>query len=157
MATGNLNNDAGHRDELIVNFPGSGVWIWTDNSTWVQLHNLNATHITTGDIDGNGMADVVLDFAGYGLWTWMNNTSWVQRHSLNSNGTILANLDGDAEGRADLVVDFPGYGLWVFVNNSTWTADQPVADRRHGDGRRGCATARPTSSRASLAAASGSS
>ena len=60
MATGDL--DGNGQDEVILDFPGLGVWVRYNNAAWVQLHKLDATGVTVGDIDGNGRDDVILSF-----------------------------------------------------------------------------------------------
>ena len=96
-----MDGDAGGKPDLIVNFPGFGVWAYMNNATWVQLHALNATDIRTGDMDGNGQDEIVLSFPGQGLWVRVNNSSWSQLHTQNSAGISVGNIDGDAAGRKD--------------------------------------------------------
>ncbi len=38
MVVGNVDNDSGNRAEIVVNFPGIGVWTWTNNASWSFLH-----------------------------------------------------------------------------------------------------------------------
>jgi extracellular elastinolytic metalloproteinase len=121
LAVGNLDNDPGHRDELLINFPGAGLWAWTNNSYWVAVHPSNVSSMQTGDIDGNGQDDLLANFTGAGLWARMNNgESWVHVHPLNSISIAVANIDGDSAGQADIIVNFPGIGLWALMNRTTW-------------------------------------
>ena len=60
MAMGDV--DGSGAADLIVDFPGYGVWIWSNNASWIQLHPSDVTDIAVGDLDGNGRADVMLSF-----------------------------------------------------------------------------------------------
>ena len=125
MATGDV--DGSGQDDMILDFPGAGVWIWLNNSAWVQLHPARPTQMTTGDLDGNGQDEVILDFAGFGVWAWFNNTSWVPLHPANVTGMTVGDLDGS--GQSDVIVDFPRFGLWVWSNTATWSPFHPLSAR----------------------------
>ena len=61
--------DGNGRDDLVMNFPGYGVWGYLNGATWIQIHGTGATRLAAGDLDGNGMSDLVVDFgATYGVW-----------------------------------------------------------------------------------------
>ena len=47
MAVGDVDGDG--TVELIVDFPGFGVWTWSSTSGWLQLHALNVSGIAVGD------------------------------------------------------------------------------------------------------------
>jgi hypothetical protein len=50
----------------------------------------------TGDLDGNGQAEVIIDFGpGYGLWVWQNNSTWRQLHALSAMQMATGNVDGN--------------------------------------------------------------
>jgi len=133
MTTGDI--DGSDQDDVIMDF-GSlfGIWAWMNNSTWVSLHHLSPPvvsaesttvtneNMTTGDIDGGGLAEVIIDFGdGYGIWVWMNNSTWVQLHTLSPDSMVTGYLDNNAQ--ADVIIDFgPGFrkGIWARMNNSTW-------------------------------------
>jgi hypothetical protein len=82
FVTGNIDGDAGGRADLVVNFPGLGVWAFMNNASWVQLHSLNSPVMTTGDIDGNGVSEVVLFFPSYGIYAFKNFSTWTGIHPL---------------------------------------------------------------------------
>ena len=46
MVTGDLDNNG--RDELIVNFPGAGVWVLWNGTTLQQMHVANPTRMMAG-------------------------------------------------------------------------------------------------------------
>ena len=116
MATGRL--DANPAEDLIVTFPGSGVWIWMNNSTWVPLHGLDAAIIVTTDLNGNGLDEIVLEFTGYGIWVRYDNGSWTQLHPADASRIAAGRFDVGTQ--RDLVIDFPGYGVWLLLNSTTW-------------------------------------
>ena len=86
VAAGNIDGDTGRKADLIVNFPGYGVWTYSTTAGWVQLHPLDAFDIQTGDFDGNGQDDIVLNFAGQGIWIRSNNAAWSPLNTVNSAG-----------------------------------------------------------------------
>ena len=63
-----LSSDGGGRADLLVNFPGFGLWQWRNNTAWAQVHPFNATVMTAGDIDGSGQDDAIISFPGFGVW-----------------------------------------------------------------------------------------
>ena len=69
------------------------LWVRLNNTSWVKLYDLQASEFATGDIDGNGQADVVVDFGAIGLWALVNNASWIQLHTV-PEGLAAGNLDG---------------------------------------------------------------
>ena len=64
-----------------------------NNSSWVQIHPMEATQMTTADLDGNGRADLLLNFPGYGIWVLMNNSNWVQLNQLNAEAIVAGHVD----------------------------------------------------------------
>jgi LmbE family N-acetylglucosaminyl deacetylase len=124
MAMGDV--DGTGRADLIVDFPGYGVWIWSTDSGWRPLHPFDVTDIAVGDLDGNGRADVILSFPGAGLYAWMNNTTWVQLSARPVSAMAIGNMDNDSGHRDELIVTFPGAGVWVWKNNATWVQLHPL-------------------------------
>ena len=45
--------DADGRDDVILDFPGYGVWLWMNNAGYAQLHPLDAEALTAGRFDDN--------------------------------------------------------------------------------------------------------
>ena len=124
LASGDI--DGNGQSDVIMTFPGYGVWIWFNNATWRPLHPFDASEIVTGDLDGNGKDEIILSFAAYGLWIFYNNANWSPLHGLPSAGMATGNIDGDAGGKSDVLINFAGYGLYAYVNNSTWTLIHPL-------------------------------
>ena len=82
ITTGDM--DGNGQDEVIIDFGSDpyGIWIFMNNSTWVNLIDVSPEIITTGDIDGNGQDEVIIDAGSdpYGIWIFMNNSTWVKLH-----------------------------------------------------------------------------
>jgi len=117
MAVGDV--DGNGQKDVVLDFPGAGIWMWRNNVTWSQLHSLRAAHMVTADLDGNRQAEVIVDFPGYGLWVWRNGIGWSGLHGWDAEALTAADLDGN--GRSDLVIDFGAAGLWGWWNNANWT------------------------------------
>ena len=122
MAAGDV--DGSGRADLILDFPGAGVWIWLNNSAWVQLHPANVAAMATGDLDGNGQAEVILDFPAAGTWVRLNNSSWVQLHPARPTQMTTGDLDGN--GQDEVILNFSGFGVWVWFNNTAWVPLHPA-------------------------------
>jgi hypothetical protein len=118
LAAGDI--DGNGQSDLIVDFPGFGVWIWSNNAAWISLNPHQVTGIAVADLDGNGGADVILAFPSYGLYAWMNNATWVHLNGLPGSDMAAGNVDNDGGRRDELVVNFPGSGVWIWTNNTTW-------------------------------------
>jgi sugar lactone lactonase YvrE len=137
LASGNLDGVGG--EELIADFAGFGLWIYSAG-TWSQLHGSDVSTMMTADLDGNGKQDLIVTFAGFGVWAYMNRTTWVQINAFDALRTASADLDGN--GVKDLIIDFgPGVGLWARKNGTTWvllhssTTESIVGGDLDGDGR----------------------
>jgi VCBS repeat protein len=75
--------------------------------------------VRSGDIDGNGLADLLMAFGSQGTWVFSNNATWSPLHSLPVQDAAFADLDGN--GKDDLALDFGALGLWVYGDNGAWT------------------------------------
>ncbi len=120
----------GMDNDLVIDFGASyGLWQWLNNTTWSQIHSVNAKHIVIADIDHNGQPDEVIDFGSqYGIWIRMNNANWVPLHGVSANW--IAKGDFDNNGQDDLVVDFgASYGIWIYYNGSSWTQIQGASGK----------------------------
>jgi len=136
LASGNLDGVGG--DELIADFAGYGLWVYSAGA-WSQLHGSSVSTMMTADLDGNGKQDLIADFAGYGVWAYMNRTTWERVHPYAAQRLASADLDGN--GVTDLVVDFgASVGLWARKNGTTWvplhylTTESIVGGDLDGDG-----------------------
>jgi hypothetical protein len=124
MAMANLDGNATR--DLIVDFPGGGIWIWMNNANWVPLHDANAAAIVVADMDNNGIDEIVISFPGAGVWVRRNNSSWDPQLHL-ANPARMAAGDMDGNGRADVIFDFPPHGLWVRKNDNVWESLHPAS------------------------------
>jgi hypothetical protein len=113
--------DGNGRDDVVFDFPGYGLWVYTDSGTWALLHSLSASHIAAGHVDANAKTDLVIDFGlGVGIWVYRNNATWSFLHGSSSGSLLLADLDGT--GKDEVIVDFgPAYGLWQYANDAAWS------------------------------------
>ena len=105
-------------DDIAMDFGASGLWARYNSGSFARLHTVSPGAMATGDLDGNGKADLIVDFPGSGVWVWSNNTDWFQLHTVNAASIATGDLDGN--GSDEVLLDFPGFGLWVRVNNSGW-------------------------------------
>ena len=121
-------------NDLILGWPGYGIWKRTENGTMTQLHPTNAVAAVIADLDGNGQGDIVVDFGPtYAVWVYMNGSATpAYLHGGSPDSITAANLDGDA--KTDLVFDYGAYGLWKFTNNGTWTQLHPANPARVATG-----------------------
>jgi hypothetical protein len=116
LRAANLDGVAG--DELIVDFPGYGLWIYSAGA-WTSPHGADVSTMTTADIDGNGKQDLIVNFPNYGVWAYMNRTAWTFIHPYAAKRLASGDLDGN--GVPELIVDFgTGVGVWVRRNATTW-------------------------------------
>jgi hypothetical protein len=121
IAVGDLDTNA--KDDLIIDFGSSGVWVLLNNSVWSQLHPSSPTGMATGDLDNNGLDEIILNFPGGGIWIYYNSTSWTQLHGLNWARIGVGNIDATAGD--DLIIEFSGQGIWSFRNNTIWAQVHP--------------------------------
>lgn len=119
MTAADLNGNG--IDDLVVNFgPTYGIWIWMDNSTWFNLHNLSPVQIIAGSFDNDPKKDLLIDFGEpYGVHIWFNNSRWERLHALNPDFMTAGDIDGN--GIDDAIIDYGKYGIYLWMNNSAWS------------------------------------
>ena len=116
VAVADLDGNPGQ--ELIVNFPGYGLWV-RGSSGWSQLHSLDVTSMLTTDLDGNGVDDVIVNVPGFGVWAYLNGATWSNVHALAAKRLAAGDLNGN--GKPDLVIDFgTSVGVWIRRDDATW-------------------------------------
>ena len=107
------------KNDLLVDFGGSGLWQRMNNTAWLQIHTVSPLFIAAGDLDNNDQDEAIASFPS-GLWVRFNNAApWVKLHNSVPTRFAAANVDGTAGD--DLIVDFGAGGIWVRYNNTTWT------------------------------------
>ena len=117
LAAADLDGDGG--EDVIVDFPGYGLWVLYGGSTWAQLHPFDVSTLATVDLDGNGSKDVVMTFPGHGVWSYRGAASWSLINPRDATRLAAGDLDGN--GVVDLVIDFgASVGVWVRQNGTTW-------------------------------------
>lgn len=107
-------------NDVLVDFPGAGLWLRQNDTAWVQVHAVSPSHLANGDVDGNGRTDPLVDFGpAYGLFILLDGVTWKKIHSVSAELVSAADLDGN--GQTDYLVGFGApHGLWAYLNNSTW-------------------------------------
>jgi hypothetical protein len=104
-------------DNLVANFPGSGLyWYSETTSSWMQLTPNDTVQALIG-VSGNLYAD----YGPLGLWKWNQNDSWFQISSADPSLLFLGQYVG-------MFANFPGYGgLYRYngYNSSNWA---PLTD-----------------------------
>lgn len=95
MVIGNLDGDPGQRRDVLINFPGFGVYLFLNGTSWVKIHGFNAPRAVASDLDQNGIDDLILNFTGYGVWTVMNGTTWARLHPFDAEAIVAGNFDGN--------------------------------------------------------------
>src|SRR5262249_7183796 len=123
MATGDL--DGNGKAELVVDFPGRGVWVLANNTSWSRLQAQNATNIVVGDLDGNGKDEVVIDSPHSPIMVWVNNESWRKLPVSRSRSMFIDDFDGDGVG--ELVVDVVGVGISKYQLDGSSSLIVPVS------------------------------
>ena len=109
---------------MIANFPGIGVWLYTNHFVWRRFTPVNAETIVAANLDGTGFDDIILELPGDGLWRayWgqVGDAQLVRLHPFPIAHIAAGDIDGNK--KADLVIDFgPAYGVWVFRNGTAWS------------------------------------
>jgi hypothetical protein len=118
MMTADLDNNG--KQDLVVTFPGLGVWAYMNRTSWVQIHGLGAQRLASADLDGNGVKDLIIDFGqGVGLWARKNGTTWQQLHGSTTESIVGGDLDGD--GLEELIADFGAAGVYSWEDGSGWS------------------------------------
>jgi hypothetical protein len=106
-------------DDVLLAFPGYGLYQYSNNATWTQVHRLSPLRVAVGDFDLDGKDDLTVDFGpGYGLWTLTNGFTWAQLHPSSSNAIAMGDFDGN--GQDEIAVDFGAGGIWLQVNARSW-------------------------------------
>jgi hypothetical protein len=109
----------------------------------------------TGDIDGDGIADLMVWRASTGTWFWLTSSTGFNyagqgQKQWGATGDIPIAADIDGDGRVDLVVWRPSTGTWFWLTSSSgynyasagsrqWgntnLGDVPLAGHFDGDGK----------------------
>jgi hypothetical protein len=126
-----------NKNELILNFPGYGLYQYDQAGGWKQWNTVNPSQMVTGDLNGDGTDELVAAFAGYGLYTYDSVNGWQPINTVDPEKMIAADIDGD--GKDELVAGFIGYGLYYYDDPGVWSPAPintiiPDAMVRYSDG-----------------------
>ena len=74
IVVGDLDGN-GHKD-VILSFPGYGIYAWMNNSTWVHHPQPPQSGMAAGNLDNDSghRDELIVNFPGSGVWIWTNNT-----------------------------------------------------------------------------------
>jgi hypothetical protein len=121
--------DGDGKPEIIASLGGNGVDIYLNTSgsnniafaSPVRL-NYTAQSVKSGDLDGDGKADLVLANYPYAVvrnTSTAGSISFAAKQDLGVGGFYAALGDMDGDGRTDMVINANGGGMAVIKNTST--------------------------------------
>ena len=81
-----IDIDHNGQDDLVIDYGTDGLWIYRNNSNWVQLHSVASKSLSKADLDSNGQDDLAVDFGSkYGIYVYMNGNAWVPLHGVSAS------------------------------------------------------------------------
>ena len=107
------------------------------------LYPAPAVAPVTGDIDGDGRADLGRYTAESGAWVWLRSAFGLYENQFGYAGTVPVTGDFDGDGRADFGVYYAPLGKWYLFKSSEgffetqfgYEGTVPVTGDFDGDGR----------------------
>jgi hypothetical protein len=146
-----LDND--RRAELMVWRPGDGTWYWLYSGSDYLYANgackawgsgaLDDVPLS-GDMDGDGRADLVVWRPSSGVFYWLTSTTgydYAASHAVQwgsralNDVPLLGDIDGD--GKADLIIWRPSTGTFYYLLSSTGYDPGLAGARQWGSGALG--------------------
>ena len=107
------------QDELALNFPGYGLYLYDKSGGWKQWNTVSPSQMVTADLNGDGMHELVAAFPDYGLYRKDTANDWQPINTVNPEKMVAADIDGD--GKDELVAGFAGYGLYYYDDLGGWS------------------------------------
>lgn len=93
--TGNIDDDAQARADVVVDFAGAGLWTFTNNSGWSLLHPFSAGALALGRFGGDAGPQIAVSFPAAGLWIYTPGTSWIPIHTLTPRTIVSGQINGN--------------------------------------------------------------
>ena len=139
--------------DLVVWRGSTGTWFWLTAATGFapssagskQFGNLSLGDVPiTGDIDGDGLADLIVWRASAGRWFWLTSSTGYAYASTGSaqwgndaagDRPLLGDFDGD--GKADLIVWRASTGMWFWLTSSSGYAPSAAGAKQWGSQAQG--------------------
>ena len=118
-------NSGNARDEVIVDFGTSGVWVHDGilyGGTWHQISGVNPNWIFSVRWGDTADEEIIGDFGSLGLWEWNHSGYpgvWTQLSGVNPDQGLAVDDDGD--GKEEIQIDFGTLGLWRYdADTAAW-------------------------------------
>jgi hypothetical protein len=158
--------DGDGRGDLVIWRPSTGTWFWLMSTTSFnpaaaqvrQWGNQSLGDVPlTGDIDGDGRADLIIWRASTGTWYWLTSSSGYSYEAGGGRqwgnaalGDVPRAADFDGDGKMDLAVWRASTGTWYWLTSTSgysyaaaggvqWgdqsLGDRPIIGDVDGDGR----------------------
>ena len=140
--------DGDGKVDLAVWRASTGTWYWLTSSSHYSLASANGIQwgnqsmgdvVLTGDIDGDGKADLILWRPTDGTWYWLSsstNFAYASARSKQWGNASLGDVpmigDFDMDGRADLVVWRASTGTWYWLTSTSGYSYASAIGRQWG-------------------------
>ena len=90
----------------MVDFGNLGLWARMNDAAWLKLHDGSPETIATGDLDGNGTADLLAVFAGTDFRQKLNLSDWSDVEDTGGEPQQAVLGDIDDNGQDDIIGNF---------------------------------------------------
>ena len=140
--------DGDGKVDLAVWRASTGTWYWLTSSSHYSLASANGIQwgnqsmgdvVLTGDVDGDGKADLILWRPTDGTWYWLSsstNFAYASARSKQWGNASLGDVpmigDFDMDGRADLVVWRASTGTWYWLTSTSGYSYASAIGRQWG-------------------------
>ena len=83
-------------DDVLVTFPGQGLWQKLNLGGWSKLNNNAPDELLSADVDGSGQDYIIGKFGSTvgGIFVKRNGGAWAKLHNTSPDSLAAGNLDG---------------------------------------------------------------